>query len=459
MFCLAGMGQQVTTDYGSETIFALASGSGRAGVAVIRISGPCAEKIIEKMIIKKNVQPRQVVLANILCPETGDVLDTGIVLWFPQPHSFTGENICELHVHGGRATVDRICDVLAKIEGFRFAEPGEFTRRAFENGKLDLTEVEGLADLVAAETLAQQKQALTQLRGGLRQIYENWRGDLLRALARLEAVIDFPDEDLPDGLDNETKHNILGLVEKISQYLDDSDVGEIIRDGLAIAIVGAPNVGKSSVLNCLARRDAAIVSEIAGTTRDVIEVRMDVGGFPVTLADTAGLREGGGEIESIGIERARAWAGEADLRLVVLDASVDEMDAASSEYLGPGSIIIANKVDLVPGHVLPDSLADRGALSVSARTGAGIDGLMARLSDIVSGLLARRGPPPLTRPRHRAALNDCVAALERALEPGLAAELVAEDVRLAARCLGRITGIIDVEDVLDVIFGEFCIGK
>lgn len=425
---------------------------------MIRISGPQAGEVIGKMVGGVEIHARRATLSAIRCPGTGDILDTGIVLWFPQPFSFTGENICELHVHGGRATVDRICDVLAGLDGFRFAEPGEFTRRAFQNGKLDLTEVEGLADLVAAETLAQQKQALAQLQGGLRHLYEDWRSSLLTILARLEAAIDFPDEDLPDDLDTDTKHRILSIWREISQHLDDSDIGETIRDGLTIAIVGAPNVGKSSVLNCLARRDAAIVSEIAGTTRDVIEVRMDVAGFPVTVADTAGLRDGGGEIEAIGIERAKAWAGEADLRLVVLDASAGRIDAAVSGFLGPGSVIIANKIDLVRGEGLSAGLADLGALPVSARTGEGIDGMMACLAETVTALLERKGPPPLTRPRHRAALVECVAALERAVA-GSAAELVAEDVRMAARWLGRITGVIDVEDVLDVIFAEFCIGK
>ena len=442
-----------------DTIFAPATASAPAGIAVIRVSGPRARRVLESVGGIDAAPPRRAIRCRMVDPATGEALDDGLALWFPGPASFTGEDVAELHIHGGRATVEGICTVLGRMEGLRFAETGEFSRRAFYNGKLDLTEIEGLADLVAAETEAQRRQALRQLEGALGRMLEDWRARLLAALARIEAAIDFPDEDLPDRLVSETNHQILGLHGEISQILDDNHCGERVRDGLSLAIVGAPNVGKSSLLNALARRDAAIVSETAGTTRDVIEVRLDLAGYPVTLADTAGLREAADIIEEEGVRRALARAEEADLRLVVFDASSGAPDPASLAQLGPDSLAILNKADLGTIALLDDLRRDLpGAIALSVRTGQNLDAVLAEIGRRVAERLGRAGPPPLTRARHRVALEDCARALERAIAVE-GVDLMAEDLRLATAALGRITGRVDIEDVLDVIFSEFCIGK
>jgi tRNA modification GTPase len=350
-----------------------------------------------------------------------------------------------------------LVEALSALPGLRLAEPGEFTRRAFENGKLDLTEAEAVADIVAAETAAQRRQALRQLDGALGRLYERWRDRLTRALAHLEADIDFPDEDLPGGVAMAVRPVLAGLAAEIAGHLDDGHRGERLRDGVAVAILGAPNAGKSSLLNALARRDVAIVSERAGTTRDVVEVHLDLGGWPVTLADTAGLRDATDEIEGEGIRRALDRAEKADLRLAVFDATaLPALDPRTLALLGPSTIAVVNKADRAPG--LDAGAAVPGALAVSAATGAGLPALLERLTGMVADGLDAAGPPALTRARHRAALEDCRAALSRALDAPLP-ELAAEDVRLASRALGRITGRVDVEDLLDVIFRDFCIGK
>lgn len=441
----------------ADTVFALASAPGRGGVAVLRVSGPRAGAVVETLCRRPLPRPREATVARLADPGTGEVIDSGLVLWFPAPRSFTGEDVAELHVHGGRAVVSALADALSALPGLRPAEPGEFTRRAFENGKLDLTEAEAVADIVAAETAAQRRQALRQLDGALGRLYEGWRDRLTRALAHVEADIDFPDEDLPEGVAAAMRPVLSGLAAEIAAHLDDRHRGERLRDGIAVAILGAPNAGKSSLLNALARRDVAIVSERAGTTRDVVEVHLDLGGWPVTLADTAGLREATDEIEGEGIRRALDRAEKADLRLAVFDATrLPDLDPRTRALLGPATIPVVNKADRVPGldaeAVLP------GALAVSATTGAGLPALLSRLTAMAGEGLDAAGPPALTRARHRAALEECRGALARALEAPLP-ELAAEDVRLASRALGRITGRVDVEDLLDVIFRDFCIGK
>lgn len=442
-----------------DTIFAPATASGPAGIAVIRMSGPSARRALEAVCGIDTPLPRRAIRCRMVDRATGEALDDGLALWFPGPASFTGEDVAELHIHGGCATVEALCTALGRMDGFRFAEAGEFSRRAFYNGKLDLTEIEGLADLVAAETEAQRRQALRQLEGALARLLEDWRTRLLAALARVEAAIDFPDEDLPDRLVSETKHHILGLHRELSQFLDDNHRGERVRDGLSLAIVGAPNVGKSSLLNALARRDAAIVSETAGTTRDVIEVRLDLAGYPVTLADTAGLRAAADAIEEEGVRRALARAEAADLKLVVFDASSGSPDTASLAQLGPDSLAVLNKTDLGTIALLEDFRDDLpGAIAVSVRTGENLDTLLAEIGRCVAERLDSGGPPPLTRARHRVALEECTGALRRAAAVE-GVDLMAEDLRLATAALGRITGRVDIEDVLDVIFSEFCIGK
>ncbi len=434
------------------TIFALATPPGRGGIAVFRISGPNAGESLRRLTNREIPRPREVTRRIFRDPGNDDPIDDGVAIWYPAPRSYTGEDVVELQVHGGPAVTAGVMAALSGLQGLRLAEPGEFTRRAFENGKLDLTAAEGIADLVAAESAAQRRQALAQTRGRLGALYEGWRADLVRALAHIEAWIDFPEEPIPDSVSDEIDHKINVLIRDISTHLDDGGRGERLRRGLSVAILGAPNAGKSSLLNVLARRDAAIVSEAEGTTRDVIEVHLDIGGYPVMVADTAGLRDSAEAVEQEGVRRALDRAESADLRLVLFDVTV-ERDAASLALVDEAAIVVANKVDLrSPGAASADGI------EVSAATGEGIDALIAEIGRFAVQRLGESEEPALTRARHRAALEECVAALRRAHAVG-EVELRAEDLRLAMRALGRITGRIDVEDLLDVIFRDFCIGK
>lgn len=452
-----------------ETIFALSSGPGRAGVAVVRLSGAGAGAALIALT-GDMPPPRQATLARVCDPVDGGIIDQGLILWFPAPGSFTGEDVAEFHLHGGRAVLASALSALGRMPGLRPAEPGEFTRRAFDNGKLDLSEAEGLADLIDAETEAQRRQAINQLGGALGRLTEGWRARLVAALAHLEATIDFADEDLapdaaPSAIVDAVRHNILCLIGEITQYIDESRRGERLRTGLTVAIVGAPNVGKSSLLNALARRDVAIVSDVAGTTRDVIEVRLDLEGYPVTLADTAGLHGGTpavdrhAAVEAEGMRRARAQAAAADLTVAVFDIrQLHQPDPDTLALVDTDTVVVFNKLDLTAGEG-PDHLGGRPAVSVSAKTGAGMATLETALAREAAERLSVSGESPLfTRARHRQALVECAAALERALEAPMA-ELAAEDLRLSLRALGRIAGRVDVEEVLDVIFREFCIGK
>jgi len=440
-----------------DTIFAPATGAGPAGIAVIRVSGPQAGAAL-RALAGSVPAPRRAVRARFRDPAGGEPLDDGLALWFPAPRSMTGEDVAELHIHGGRASVEAVCGALAACPGLRLAGPGEFTRRAFDNGKLDLTAVEGLADLIAAETEAQCRQALRQLDGALGRLYEGWRLELVGALARIEAEIDFPDEDLPGGLSAAARGGLELVSAAIDAHLADGRRGERLRDGVHIAILGPPNVGKSSLLNALARREAAIVAEQAGTTRDVIEVHLDLGGYPVVVADTAGLRAAAEGVEAEGVRRALARAEAADLRIVVLDAAGGAPPAEVLALVDRDTLVVLNKTDLVAKGSLPDAVADVAPIAISVKTGENLDGLLAAIQDRVAGSLGIGVGAPLTRQRHREALEACRAALARALS-GAEVELIAEDVRLAVRGLGRITGRVDVEDVLDAIFGAFCIGK
>lgn len=430
----------------SETIFALASARGRAGVAVLRLSGPLAGTALERLTGSCGTA-RMARLALLRDPDGGEVVDRALCLWFPGPASFTGEDVAEFHLHGGRAVIDRVSGLLLAL-GLRPAGPGEFTRRAFEAGKLDLSQAEAIADLVDAETEAQRRQALRQLDGAMGRLYEDWRDRLKVLLARLEALIDFPDEGLDDAIENQVLHEVEVLRAEIARQLADGRKGERLREGFEIAITGAPNVGKSSLLNRLSASDAAIVSDIPGTTRDVIEVSLDLGGYRVVLLDTAGLRETDDPIEREGVRRARARAAAADLRLHVVNPG----DDAAVPPGGPVTLLVLNKCDLGPGP------AD--AIAVSARTGQGIDDLLSRITALVAARLTPSEMPAITRARHRLAVEEAVAALDRALDSlPMPAELRAEDLRLGLRALGRVVGAVDVEDLLDVIFFEFCIGK
>ena len=459
-----------------DTIYALAtptpSRAAPGAISVIRLSGQRADEALIFLTERKAFErrrsardpalppPRRMSVRPILDPVSAEPIDHGLVVWFEAPHTETGETMAELHLHGGRAVVAGALAAIGRLGFCRPAEPGEFTRRAFENGKLDLTAAEAIADLVAAETDQQRRVALEQMEGGLRRLYEDWRTLGLRALAHLEAAIDFPDEDLPDGITDEVQVAVERLRAEIADHLGDRR-GERLRDGLQIAIVGPPNAGKSTLLNLLARRDMAIVSATAGTTRDVIEAHLDLGGWPIVLADTAGLRDSTDEIEREGVRRARARAAAADLRVLVLDATTD-WRAARDTLVGADDgwdpardLVVVNKTDLAPAAV--PAAAD-GVLALSTVTGDGVPDLLATLQARAATLMQARAAPPLTRERHRAALLEAHEALGRSIAAPEVA-MAAEDVRLAMRALGRITGTVRVDELLDVIFRDFCIGK
>ncbi len=452
------------------TIFALASAAGKAGLAVFRISGADAAQVITRLC-EPNAPPlpRMASVREIKNPRTGEAVDHALILYFPAPHSFTGEDVVELHTHGGRAVTQAVSEALRSLPRFRLAEAGEFTRRAFENGKMDLTEAEAVADLIHAETEAQRKQALRQMDGALGKIYEDWRGRLSRSLALLEAAIDFADEELPEDLSERQNQELLALRDEMARHLNDNHRGERLREGFSIVLLGAPNAGKSSLLNALARRDAAIVSPFAGTTRDVIEVHLDINGYPVILSDTAGLRVSADAVESEGVRRAQSRAAVADLKIIVLDAVTPTDNDTLNALIDENTLVVLNKADLIPPLPLAGRVGEGGvrsitpvqnpnALRLSALTGEGIDALLQKLAQEISSRFDNNTAPPLTRARHRAALEDCAKHLDRALQAPMA-DLRAEDVRLAMRALGGITGRVDVEDLLDIIFRDFCIGK
>jgi tRNA modification GTPase len=402
--------------------------------------------------------PRVAQRRRLVDPHSAEVLDEGLILWFPAPRSATGEDVAELHLHGSRAVLAAVMQALARL-GLRLAEPGEFTRRAFLNGKLDLLQAEAIADLAAAETEAQRRQAMRQLGGELGDVYRGWRDRLTRILAHLEAAIDFPDEDLPPEIEDHILGETEALVAEIECHLADGHRGERLRDGIDVAILGPPNAGKSSLLNRIARRDVAITSPVPGTTRDVIEVAIDLGGYPVVLADTAGLRDSADAIEQEGKRRAVQRAEKAEIRLFVFDIAHPADAAGASAWPGADTILVANKIDLVPAadtDLSPPALPV-SALPISALAGEGIDKLLTLLGERVAQTY-RIEAPVLTRARHRQALEEAAASLRRSFSAALP-ELRAEDLRLALRSLGRITGAVDVEDLLDVIFRDFCIGK
>jgi tRNA modification GTPase len=441
----------------THTIYAPSTLVGRSGVTVLRLSGPRSGAALEALLGSgKLPSPRRASLRRLVNPKDGLPLDQALVLWLPAPASFTREDMAELHLHGGRAVAQAAMDALRSIQGLRLAEPGEFARRAFEAGRIDLTEVEGIADLVASETEAQRRQALRQMEGALGRVVESWREQLLGLRARLEALLDFPEEGLPAELERELAGGIEALAGEICGRLGDDRRGERLRAGFSVAILGAPKVGKSSLLNWLARREAAIVSTIAGTTRDVIEVDLDLGGYPVALADTAGLRDSHDPIEGEGIRRAKARAAAADLKLVLFDATT-EPDAASLSLLDEHSIAVANKIDLAKGG--PNRRLPAGSLPISVVTSAGLDRLLDLIEERVrEGFAPAEAAPVITRARHREALEMALRELREA-QMQRELELTAENLRLAARALGRVGGRIDVEDVLERLFREFCIGK
>jgi tRNA modification GTPase len=456
-----------------STIFALSSGRPPAAIAVVRVSGPRAGTALEKLI-GRLPEPRRAALARVRDPASGEIIDEALALWFPAPRSETGEDVAELQLHGGQAVIAGVLDALSTIEGCRPAEAGEFTRRAFESGRLDLTAVEGLADLIAAETPAQRRLAFRQLKGLIGDRAESWRRRLIEALALVEARIDFSDEaDVPEDLLGPALHVAQQLRDEIASVLADGHRGERLRDGLVVAIAGPPNAGKSTLLNRLARREAAIVSPYAGTTRDIIEVHLDLDGYPVTLLDTAGIRDSDEPVEQEGVRRARERAAAADLVLWVIDPSAGGSAAnGRPENLAPENLanaeiwLIRNKIDLSDASscvttARRDKNEQQFNLSISALTGQGFETLGAALSAYAKTYFVSTETTVITRARHRHALEKTVAALDRALarDHSTDEELIAEELRSAATTLGRLTGRVDVEDILDVIFRDFCIGK
>ncbi|MEM5515683.1 tRNA uridine-5-carboxymethylaminomethyl(34) synthesis GTPase MnmE [Henriciella sp. AS95] len=435
-----------------DTICALASGPPPSAIAIVRISGPKVREICASMFESGLPAPRRSVFGRFL-DVSRETIDEGLGVFMPGPNSYTGEDTAELYLHGGAAVIDHALDAICEFANTRLAEPGEFTRRAFENGRLDLVEAEGVADLIDAETRAQKSLALNQLDGELSAQYAEWRSKLVEALALLEVSIDFPDEeDAPDETSSPVADALQSIRLSLQQALQDDEVGERIREGFRIAIVGPPNAGKSSLLNRLARREAAIVSDIPGTTRDVVEVRLKIGGQIAWVADTAGLREAGDAIEAEGIRRARERAGSADLRLHLRAADEDIV----FDDVEAGDLKVITKAD--KAHVA----ADEDTFLISTLSGEGFGELEAVIADVVSRKANRDVAPLITRKRHRTSLQQALFHVEQALDlisRGGGAELVAEDVRLAARQLSALVGEIGVEEILGSVFSSFCIGK
>lgn len=438
-----------------DTIFAKASGAGRAAVAVIRLSGPRSGEVLMRIGGGRLPQPRVAQLRRLRDPDSQEVLDQALMLWFPGPHSYTGEDAAELHLHGGPAILAAVSRTLVAL-GCRPAEPGEFTRRAFLHGKLDLTQAEAVADLIDAETETQRRQALRQAEGALARLYGEWTARMTRILAHQEAAIEFDMDDLPSDLDRQAAAAAGILAAEITAHLADGGRGERLREGLSIAILGAPNAGKSSLLNALLGREAAIVSARPGTTRDVVESRLDLGGIPALIADTAGLRAAVDDIESEGVRRARSKGRDADLVLAVLAAD-RPADPDTLEVLRqrPDALLVISKADLGGP---PVGAPEQPCLLTSARSGAGMEDLRAALVTEAERRAGLADAPTLTRARHRAALDEALLCLKEAQQASLP-ELAAEGYRAALVALGRLTGRVDVEAVLDSVFRDFCIGK
>jgi tRNA modification GTPase len=447
----------------TDTIYALSSGAVPAAIAVIRVSGPKARAALQALA-GKVPEPRRAAFASIRDPQSGELIDQALILFFEAPNSETGEDVAELQLHGGRAVIAGVFEALSRMEGLRPAEAGEFTRRSFEHGKLGLTQIEGLADLIYAETGSQRRQAMRQLQGLLGNRADAWRKQIIEALALVEAGIDFSDEaDVSADVTARALHAAQMLQHEIAAILSDGRRGERLREGLVVAIAGPPNAGKSTLLNRIARREVAIVSPHAGTTRDVIEVHLDLEGYPVTLLDTAGIRETDDPVEREGVARARARAEAADLVLWLTEGIGANRDSGSGTELW----LIRTKIDLSaedwgePSARTALGPEERRFYEVSAVSGEGVDRLLADLTEFARKSFEAREPALVTRERQRCLLEAAESALNRAISEGKAGreDTFAEELRLAAQALGRLTGRVDVEDILDVIFRDFCIGK
>ena len=442
------------------TIYALSTGPGVSGVAIIRISGPGASKAI-KLLTKKDLPiPRIATLRKINDINTSEFIDEGIIIWFPGPQSYTGEDMAEIHIHGGKAIVLTLQNELSKIENFRLAEPGEFTKIAFQNGKINLLKAEGIADLISAETEIQRLQAVKIMKGKSAEKFNILRDKLLKVLSFVEAKIDFPEEDLPDENIQQIKRDSTEVLNKIKKILDDQKIGEIIREGFKIAIVGPTNAGKSSLLNNLSNRDVAIVSEIAGTTRDVIETHLNMDGYPVIISDTAGIRNSKNEIEKKGIKLSLDRAENADLKLVVVDVKSFDLSGFLNDLLKDNAILVVNKSDLIKGE-LPLEVKKLDHVLISLKENLNLDKLISKIKERLKTKFIVNEDILITRERHRQHLIQCSDNLKNFIEKNDKKDFDkgAEDLRLATRHLGMIVGKVDVEEILGSIFNDFCIGK
>ena len=442
------------------TIYALSTGPGVSGIAVVRVSGKEAAEVVKQLTGDDLPVPRVAVLKKLKNSNTNEMIDEGIVLWFPGPNSYTGEDLAEFHVHGSRAVVSALHSSISGIKNCRLAEPGEFTKLAFQNGKINLLKAEGIADLVSAETEIQRKQAVEIMSGKSSDKFTSWRAKLLKILAHVEAKIDFPDEDLPKDILDEIQKTSNQVSKEIEKVLDDQKVGERIREGFKIAIVGPTNAGKSSLLNYLSKRDVAIVSEIAGTTRDVIETHLNLDGYPVVVSDTAGIRESKNEIEKKGIKLALNRAEDADLKLIIVDAKSVDFTSVLKELIDENAILVVNKSDLLVGNI-NNELKKHDHILVSIKNNLNLDKLILKIKKKLENKFISYGDILITRERHRQHLEQCISHLKNFKNKNGSEDYdkAAEDLRLATRHLGMIVGKVDVEEILGSIFNDFCIGK
>ena len=442
------------------TIYALSTGPGVSGVAIIRVSGVEASTVIKSLTGRDLPKPRMATLRKINNINTSELIDEGIIIWFPGPESYTGEDMAEIHVHGGRAVIEAIHNSISKVKNCRLAEAGEFTKLAFQNGKINLLKAESIADLISAETEIQRRQAVRIMNGKTADQFNFLREKLLKILSHVEAKIDFPDEDLPNNILKEIKKNSNVVLKSIEKILDDQKVGERIREGFKIAILGPTNAGKSSLLNYLSKRDVAIVSEIAGTTRDVIETHLNIDGYPVIISDTAGIRESKNEIEKKGIKLSLSRAEDADLKLIVVDAKTPYFTGVLKGLLDENAILVFNKSDLIDGEINPE-IKKLDHVLISIKENKNIDELIFKIKNNLKNKFIVSDDILITRKRHRNHLQQCLKHLQNFDKKNEIEDFdkAAEDLRLATRSLGMIVGTVDVEEILGTIFNDFCIGK
>ena len=442
------------------TIYALSTGPGISGIAVVRVSGKEAAEVVKRLTGHDLPVPRVATLKKINYINTNNLIDEGVVIWFPGPYSYTGEDLAEFHVHGSRAVVSALHSSISGIKNCRLAEPGEFTKLAFQNGKINLLKAEGIADLVSAETEIQRKQAVEIMNGKSSDKFTSWREKLLKILSHIEAKIDFPDEDLPKDILDEIQKTSNQVSKEIEKVLDDQKVGERIREGFRIAIIGPTNAGKSSLLNYLSKRDVAIVSEIAGTTRDVIETHLNLDGYPVVVSDTAGIRESKNEIEKKGIKLALNRAEDADLKLIIVDAKSVDFTSVLKELIDENAILVVNKSDLIAGNI-NNELKKHDHILVSIKNNLNLDKLILKIKKKLENKFISYGDILITRERHRQHLEQCISHLKNFKNKNGSEDYdkAAEDLRLATRHLGMIVGKVDVEEILGSIFNDFCMGK